>query len=385
MYKSRLNLPPGHRGGQSDIPPELWAGKPVGEEHVIAACGDERDWFSADERWYAHRLREAKHDLAVRRKWKLSSNGWDFGQVLVVGRMGAKKSVFVDWIAGYWYELGHPVFANASLLFGRRIDGAETYDLVAHIPKYSVVFIDEAHGVFESPAAMTLGLRTFRILLAGLRKKFCLVILASAMARLIAEGIRSESSKLYAPITTSLIDRAPGEDRLRGAEDPTNFVLGADMWGDFPFAGQDIMHQQIRRATTFGPPHRSFYTEGEAVRQAYLTCDSFEPLADAYAQQYAGAAEMHKHRGKEKSRKISQDDIKYAVGQQILRIVDNGKTGKIKASEVVTRMGGGDYNDTNVGRSLSSFGTYKDTQNRYDLGELEQAVAEFYGIDGDEL
>ena len=152
--------------GRRDIPEDAWPGRRANAEDVHLSAGDERDWFDFDMRLEAHLRAWGLFRQARNRRRKLSS-GFDFGQIMWVGDMGASKSVSAAEEAYFWFQRGHPFFHNGGFNFGWIIEGADIYELIAYIPMYSVVAIDEAHTGLESGAAMTTGVRGFAILCAG--------------------------------------------------------------------------------------------------------------------------------------------------------------------------------------------------------------------------
>ena len=153
--------------GRADLPEEEWPGRPVNVRDVLDSCGDERDWFQGFPlRMRAHVQAVGRFRLARRRRRKLSS-GFDFGQIMWIGDMGAAKSVEAAEEAHKWSERGHAVFHNGGFNWGRIIEGADIYEIIDRIPRYSIVIIDEAHTSLESGSAMTSGVRSFAILCAG--------------------------------------------------------------------------------------------------------------------------------------------------------------------------------------------------------------------------
>ena len=117
-----------------------------------------------------------KHRL---RRQRGLSPGFDFAQIMWVGDMGASKSVSAAEEAFYWFQRGHPFFHNGGFNFGRVVEGADIYEIIANVPMYSVIAIDEAHTGLESGMSMSTGVRGFAILCAGLRKKGCKLLLMS--------------------------------------------------------------------------------------------------------------------------------------------------------------------------------------------------------------
>ena len=278
---------------RSDPPEEEWAGREIDIDDVINAGGDYRDWFSVDMRINAHLRARGLFMLARRRRKRFNTGGWDFGQTLIVGRMGAKKSVLAAYLAYYWYVRGHPVFSNGSLLFGRRVEGAELYDVVSRIPHDSLIFVDEAHGTFESAASTTTGVRAWEIQAAGLRKLNCKIFMASAMAKMIAPAIRQECDTLLRPRKVKVSSEVPWQAKYANHSDPRNFLMGWDKWTGYPFQGADLIGGGGRSGKSLGKPDATVITKNpNTVRNAFLLTDSFVPVDVAHAQLYARRGAM---------------------------------------------------------------------------------------------
>ena len=69
---------------------------------------------------------------------------------------------------------------------------------------------------------------------------------------------------------------------LNPADDPENFVLGWDVWDDWPYSKMDLIDGEDTDDKSFGPPAYTVIAEGDDVRNAYLLNDSFQ-LAHAGA------------------------------------------------------------------------------------------------------
>ena len=109
--------------GRGDPLEDDWVGRWANLDDVAASAGDERDWFEEggsgfDRRVKAHLQAMALYRLARKRRRKLSS-GFDFGQIMWVGDMGASKSVSAAEEAFYWFQRGHCFFHNGGFNFGR--------------------------------------------------------------------------------------------------------------------------------------------------------------------------------------------------------------------------------------------------------------------------
>ena len=118
---------------RGDPPWQEWPGRIRTRLDVMAASGDERDWFR-----YHHR--QAAVDKAwaewrdARRRRRDFSAGFDWDQVLIIGPYGAFKTTLGIMIARHWFGLGHCVFSNASCLFGWQLDGDDMYTAMEKMP-----------------------------------------------------------------------------------------------------------------------------------------------------------------------------------------------------------------------------------------------------------
>lgn len=279
-----------------------WPGRPVDDDDVRDASTDFRDWFNVHERLAAFHAAEDVHEYVLknpRRRWKVGQeeDGWNFGMRMVVGKMGAKKSIWVCRQAYKWYAKGYPVFSNATLLFGNRVTGAELYDIVALIPPNSFIFIDEAHSTFESRLSGTTGVMAFEGMTAGLRKKNCHMDFASALSQRISRGIRVDCEELIRPIKMEVALKT--DRKYSNKTNPANFMMAWQHWGGYPFAEHDIIAPRMKQHG-IGKPHHVRLAKGEGVRNAFLLTDSFDPLGIMEAQMYAGRQAMDDSRAEVK-------------------------------------------------------------------------------------
>ena len=373
-------------GGRSDPPESKWGGREVGVEDIIDAGGDYRDWFTVDMRIKAWLQALGRHKRARATRRNLDTKEWDFGQSLVVGRMGANKSVLATYMCYKWYQKGHPVFSNGSLLFGRRLEGSELYDIVSLVPKCSVVFIDEAHGVFEGGAATTYGVRSWEILSAGLRKKNCKIIMASALAKKVAAGVRSECAEVWAPVKVKVTSDMPWTTKRPGHSDPRNFKVAWDVWDDYPFEGKDLTQPGGGRKTYgLGKPHHTRFAVGETVRNAFMLTDSFLPVDTAFAQKFAGKDAVTQARGGAEG-KVNYDQFGEAHTKVLTTLLQLHSTGTapeyIRATAIAGKIG---LNNTTTGRLLSGlFGHvdgYFNNNKGYHLPTMIQTIYNEYDVE----
>ena len=283
--------------GRADPPESQWAGRWINETDVALSSGDDRDWFTLEQRLAAFRNSVERYQRARARRRKLGSK-FDFAQIMFVGDMGAKKSVAMGHEAHKFVQRGHPFFHNGGYNFGRLVEGAEMYELVDRVPRNSLIAIDEAHTGLESGMAMATGVRAFAILGAGLRKKNCKLMLASAMAKMVVRSVREMTSEVRQPLKVGIKVQDHGYPlEYPEHSNPLNFVLVWQEWQDFPFRGVDLTEGKRRgRNNGLGRADDVRMAQGEGVRNAFLLTDSFRPVDTAHAQRFAGKAAMDEAR-----------------------------------------------------------------------------------------
>ncbi len=288
------------RLGRLDPPPSAWPGEPVAEDAVVAASGDERDWFIYQMRLAAFRRARALFRQARGRRRKMSS-GFKHEQIMFVGQMGAKKTVSAAEEAFKWHQRGHPFFHNGGFLFCNEVEGADIYEIVDDVPMYSVIAVDEAHSTLESGSGTTSGVRGFVILEAGLRKKQGKLLLMSAMAKKVHPMVREMCSTVRRPLQVTIKKDDFGYSASDpGHSDPANFVIVWEESRDYPFLGLDIIDGERGqpRRQGLGAPDAVMMAQGESVRNAYLLIDSFRPVEPSVAMRYAGKQAMEDARAR---------------------------------------------------------------------------------------
>ena len=87
----------------------------------MKASGDQRDWFRYGHRLQAH-TRATHEFITGRRVRRDMSAKFNWNQILVLGDYGAGKTTTAIKLAYLYYRLGHPVFSNASCLFGWHLE-----------------------------------------------------------------------------------------------------------------------------------------------------------------------------------------------------------------------------------------------------------------------
>ena len=261
---------------RGDPPMRRWPGTWVNKYSVMAACGDERDWFRFWWRYDAYRQAWAEFcDARVRRR--RFSSGFDWNQVLIIGEYGAKKTTLGIKIAYEFFRRGHPVFSNASVLFGWHLEHEEMYTAMGFMPKFSVLLIDEGSAALASRVAHGVSVSTFSEMNLNTRKNGCFVIYMTAHDWEMAASIRQHCKEVWKPLPGDLVTvEHPGASgRLHPATDPDNFTVAWDVWSDHPYQKGDLIEGK-QEEDGFGPPDATMYDEGDAVRNAYLLNDTFE-------------------------------------------------------------------------------------------------------------
>lgn len=278
------------RKGHQDPPEEEWPGEPVTEEHVELASGHALDLLSRDERIETYRQIDALfHERYENRRIAAQ---WIFQ--LLLGVMGSGKTTLAVVIAALAHCKGWPVFHTGSLLFGRTLAANEVYRAVNSIPDNSIYFIDEAH-VFMGLASDNS--RHAMLLLqsvAGLRKKNCRFILATAADDLMSRKLKREAHEVLAPFKPALYNtrgtknirdlrrRRLGLEPLHGAPEKSElFRMGYDTIENYPFAEDGIL-ERMGLAPSHEDPDthtiRRRMIEPAVVKEALLLNDSFQQV-----------------------------------------------------------------------------------------------------------
>ena len=364
--------------GRTDPPESEWPGRWANEDDVAMACGDERDWFTHKMRLAAYRDQRARYKLARRRRRNLARH-FNFAQIMIVGDMGENKSSLAVFEAQKWEQRGHLVVHNGPYLGGRYVGGSGIYQIVDRIPRNSVVLIDEAHTGLESGMAMAAGVREFIILCAGLRKKNCRLLLVSAMDTMVVRRAREMTSEVWKPLRPKVHTANFGYDTpLPGHSNPANFCLVWDIWRGFPYRGQNLIDRNGRKRG-FGRPDDRRLVMGEAVRNAFLLNDSFQPVESATAHQFATKKAMDLHREREAHRGLT-DDHRQLIGYLWNRSNSADAPLHIKAPAIALALG---MPSAAVGRLLSAlFGDVDGIQTAkgYDVDMMKDALTAKFNI-----
>ena len=128
---------------RGDPPNNRWPGRPVVRQNLMEAAGDPRDWFR-----YGHRLKayeQAWMEFAdARRRRRNFTSTFEWNQILILGDYGTGKTTLAIHMARHFFGLGHPVFSNASALFGWHLEHEEMYTAMGFMPANSVLLVDES-------------------------------------------------------------------------------------------------------------------------------------------------------------------------------------------------------------------------------------------------
>ena len=277
------------RRGHEDVPEEEWPGRPVTEEDVKLASGHKLDVFTVEERLRAYRAVES----SFHRHYETRSivPNWNF--TLVLGRMGEGKSTLVSILFGVRRAQGWPVFHTGSLLFGRVLAANEVYTAVNTMPDNSALFIDEAH-VFMGLAADN-SRHSMMLLqsMAGLRKKNCDFILATAADDLMSRKLKREAHEVITPFRPDVAPRRDMSARgirrrqlgltpLGGApRDSRLFRLGFTTIMGYPFAQDGILERYGLSPPSEDPGShemRQRMVHPRLVKEGLLLNDSFQQV-----------------------------------------------------------------------------------------------------------
>ena len=269
---------------RGDPPMDQWPGRIVTREDLMKAGGDPRDWFR-----YGHRLKayeEAWAEFAdARRRRRNFKAGFDWNQILVLGDYGAGKTSVAVHMARHFFGLGHPVFSNASCLFGWHLEHEEMYTAMGFMPANSVLLIDESSAALASRVGHGVSVSSFVEMNLNTRKRNCMVVYMSAQDWEISASIRRNCREVWMPVPKDDLDVADsgGGGGTVPAENPDNFRLAWHVWDDYPYRKANLIEgPNPDDKGGFGPPTKTKYDEGKLVRRAFLLNDTFE-LAQAGA------------------------------------------------------------------------------------------------------
>ena len=219
---------------RGDPPESAWPGRKVDETDVKRACGEPRDWFRAGHRLEAHKRVWAEF-YDAREKRRRFDRGFQWSQVLILGDFGAGKTTLAALMAYQYFRLGHPVFSNASLLFGWRLERERMYTAMGFMPANSVLLIDESSAALSSYMGGGVGVSSFVEMNLNTRKRNCKVFYMSAMDRKIAFDIRHDCTHVWLPVSKDKIDTSEVAVTHTGKRPPphsdrNNFRMAWHVW-----------------------------------------------------------------------------------------------------------------------------------------------------------
>ena len=152
----------------------------------------------------------------------------------------------------------------------------------------------------ESGLSNSTGIRGWRIQSAGYRKKNARLYMPTAKVSMVAPGVREGASHVWRPAKVTI--RRRKKDDERDYNDPRNFVMVWESWGNYPFQRADIIDgapERDKRYAGLGASDDVFMRYGEVVRLAMLLTDTFQPVESAAAMQYALKDSMEAQRAAE--------------------------------------------------------------------------------------
>ena len=264
---------------------EDWPGTVVTREAIMRAAGDPRDWFR-----YGHRESAAgltwKEFADARNKRRNYSAGYTWNQILILGDYGSGKTTLGIYHALKAFRRGHPVFSNASCLFGWHLEHEEMYTAMGFMPANAILLIDEGSAALASRVGHGVAVSSFNEMNLNSRKRNCQVVYMSAQDWEIASSVRRNCKEVWMPIKNS--DMVVTDERTdkpsTPANDPANFRLVWHVWDDFPYRKANLIEgpDPDSKGEGFGAPTYTMYAEGDLVRRAFMLNDTFE-LAQAGA------------------------------------------------------------------------------------------------------
>ena len=375
---------------RADPPMEMWPGRPVNEQDVMAACGHPTDWFNMKQRMYSHRLAwHAFHRSRSRRRSRSYFNDFKWNQMLVFGEYGVGKTTAAHIHALDLFWKGHPVFSNGPTLFGWRLEGNALFTSMGRLPYNAVLLIDEGHAALAGRLSMSTAVGTFMVLSANIRKLNCQMIIMSAQDRNVSRQAREMCVEAWRPWRPKLVEdeySAPqnGSGRLKPVDDMTNFMVGWDVWDDFPYRLGDIADGPTERQKEgWGRPARRVRYEDSAqcefVRHAYALTDTFQRV-DAGQALLAESGDI-----KDDVRELSGDPSQRkgamsALEQNILQVVaeleDGGFDSEyIRATQIARKIGA---DAAVVGKAVGTLFGVPNVRNKgYPVQEMIDGLADY--------
>ena len=270
--------PPHINWGRSVPPESEWPGTRKGEQEVIEACGDGRDWFRY---WHRQNLQNkfwARYDQqAAKHKDADYTKNFEWNQRLIIGIYGAGKTVMGVLDGLYRINDGFPYFDNGAGLVGWTLRGVEIFTAMARIPKGSQLLFDEAHTTMPGKLGGATAVMVCESLGANIRKNNIKWDIVSAHHDAVHPAIRRRCQEVIRPFKLR-VQAPPRRGRVKQWDNDANFHLGWDVWEGEPFNDPEV----LKHGVDAKDPDYWVTVHGEAARNAFCLTDSFR-LVDAGA------------------------------------------------------------------------------------------------------
>ena len=209
----------------------------------MRASGDSRDWFRHRHRESAAVTAWAEFADGQARRKDLTV-GFDWNQILILGDYGSGKTMLGVFAARDMFGRGHPVFANASVLFGWRLtpgrnlhgDGVHSKRQRHH---HRRILSRPVQPVGSLGSGHSVAVTTMSEINVNIRKQASVVFYVSAQDWMIAPSIRRDCKEVWMPVSKVTLEVEDDQDMAPGPKDPANdyrnFRLARHVWDDFPY------------------------------------------------------------------------------------------------------------------------------------------------------
>ena len=291
---------------RGEPPMSAWPGHWIDKQRIMESCGDDRDWFRFMHKYNAYE-QVVKEFFWSRHHRKSIRGDFSWNQVLIMGDYGVGKTTLGAKIALEMFRLGHPVFSNASILFGWHLEGEELYTALGSMPKNAFLLVDEGSAALSGRMGHGVSVATFVEMNLNSRKRNAFLMYMTAQDWELAASVRRGCKEVWRPKAKDRMVILDDEDADWSAErrpphsDPDNFRLAWDVWDDFPYRKADLIDGKQDGDEGFGDPTYTYYDEGENVRMAYL-------LNDSFAMAEAGGATIS-------DREVVKDNLRHLFGR----------------------------------------------------------------------
>ena len=154
-------------------------------------------------------------------------------------------------MAYLFYRLGHPVFSNASCLFGWHLEREEMYTALLFVPKNSVLLFDESSAHLSSRVGHGVAVSSFAESNLNTRKKNCIMVYMSAHDWEIAPAIRRNCREVWMPVSGDDLEieavSSTKGSRVLPANNPDNFRMAWHVWDDYPYRKANLIEGESYR------------------------------------------------------------------------------------------------------------------------------------------